>query len=622
MMLIPLETPHYYSPANAPVASVNCAWILLSRLQGATSFGELVQDLQSKKMISAITAICAFQDTEGYVDVDDILNLPLFSCDLQIVRTEMNHWVWGNLRRLISSMSQTATPSAAIITRATRVITVVNLPLMGKAEPPVLIVFDGYPRSEHSKGHNLAVFRTEDSAVMFLSNCFSSDQAEVLGGQAVSTIYKAYIVQHHLSTEEERLNSVFEANMRLLSVTNKLKSALTHASTMETDRLMDNRSILGQNDRTRGSSPDKNTPRQNGKAIDRHGGREYAQVSSPLSPVLRNSEHGKRKSTSNSRPKETTQNASSSATNKAVVYDSMEPSFSLFNLPASNTTGSRSRITQTDQPGKSFGRGESSSQIRAHLDSERNDFEKVRQKQMESEREHLQASRLKDKPFECAICTDKYTEDEISRVDACGHNLCRKCMRDYIAAEIDQRRWPVICPLCRAQPQHSLAHGEISRKLAEHVGVSPRVMDKWDEVELMAISVPVECPSCHKVTPVDRVDYEAAEMLWCQYGCKAYWCKKCSQLAERGMRHTCDGEAEFERWRTQQGDVRQCPGCMVPIQRKEGCRHMVCIKPGCNTHFCDACGQRLIRSVNKMEIDAAVRRHFSLDCKLFDYDSS
>jgi hypothetical protein len=51
-MLIPLETPPNYSLAKAAVASVNCAWSLLSRLQGSLSSRELLQALKRKEMTS------------------------------------------------------------------------------------------------------------------------------------------------------------------------------------------------------------------------------------------------------------------------------------------------------------------------------------------------------------------------------------------------------------------------------------------------------------------------------------------------------------------------------------------------------------------------------------------
>jgi hypothetical protein len=100
----------------------------------------------------------------------------------------------------------------------------------------------------------------------------------------------------------------------------------------------------------------------------------------------------------------------------------------------------------------------------------------------------------------------------------------------------------------------------------------------WNAVELAVVSVLIECPSCvpyfptltyfltlylhrcKKTANIDVKDFEEAEMLHCPHKCGAYWCKKCSQLAERGKRHTCNGDAEFERWRDENKDVKLCPG--------------------------------------------------------------
>jgi hypothetical protein len=35
---------------------------------------------------------------------------------------------------------------------------------------------------------------------------------------------------------------------------------------------------------------------------------------------------------------------------------------------------------------------------------------------------------------------------------------------------------------------------------------------------------------------------------------------------------------------------KYCPGCKTPYQKAEGCNHMTCTSPGCNTQFCYACG--------------------------------
>jgi hypothetical protein len=60
--------------------------------------------------------------------------------------------------------------------------------------------------------------------------------------------------------------------------------------------------------------------------------------------------------------------------------------------------------------------------------------------------------------------------------------------------------------------------------------------------------------------PIDRDDYKDAEMLSClAKDCYAYWCKKCSQLAERSVKHSCDGTEEFKDY-VKREKVRECPG--------------------------------------------------------------
>lgn len=109
------------------------------------------------------------------------------------------------------------------------------------------------------------------------------------------------------------------------------------------------------------------------------------------------------------------------------------------------------------------------------------------------------------------------------------------------------------------------------------VGADEEMMKAWIQIEIERVAVKVECPtyapisldrsgdlqlfSCHKAVYVDVEDFNQTEMLWCQDpACNAYWCKKCSQLAERGFRHTCDGEAEMERWLEGERSVKKCPG--------------------------------------------------------------
>jgi hypothetical protein len=65
---------------------------------------------------------------------------------------------------------------------------------------------------------------------------------------------------------------------------------------------------------------------------------------------------------------------------------------------------------------------------------------------------------------------------------------------------------------------------------------------------------------CKRQLVIGRDDYRNIEMVSClRENCDAYWCKKCSQLAEHGLEHSCDGTAEFKRY-VQQKKLKECPG--------------------------------------------------------------
>lgn len=117
----------------------------------------------------------------------------------------------------------------------------------------------------------------------------------------------------------------------------------------------------------------------------------------------------------------------------------------------------------------------------------------------------------------------------------------------------------------------------ITREICEFAGADEDLITKWAEVELATVCVTVSCPTlvycrflkrlsyisrrCKKVFPIAKEDYDETDMLPCAaHECDAFWCKTCSQLGERGVKHSCDGQAEFDRWRDGQKDVRSCPG--------------------------------------------------------------
>jgi Ring finger domain len=91
----------------------------------------------------------------------------------------------------------------------------------------------------------------------------------------------------------------------------------------------------------------------------------------------------------------------------------------------------------------------------AQTEAERRDFETARQLQMEDERlirQQEELMRTADLGFECPVCMEMFETGAKSQTDPCGHTLCRECMVSAIKAELDLRRWPILCPICRVTP--------------------------------------------------------------------------------------------------------------------------------------------------------------------------
>ena len=57
-------------------------------------------------------------------------------------------------------------------------------------------------------------------------------------------------------------------------------------------------------------------------------------------------------------------------------------------------------------------------------------------------------SRTTQAIFECSICMEEVPEDSVALMDGCQHSFCRACIRGYIVSKIDERRYPIPCPVC------------------------------------------------------------------------------------------------------------------------------------------------------------------------------
>lgn len=220
--------------------------------------------------------------------------------------------------------------------------------------------------------------------------------------------------------------------------------------------------------------------------------------------------------------------------------------------------------------------------------------------------------------FECGICLDEHPEDSVARIPQCQHSFCRDCLRGYIQSKLEEHRFPIFCPMCIAGRDNP-EPGSVNETLLRDLGVTEKEYNIFEELQMAVCSIVLHCRKCQNTMFVDREEYDENKILECPLpGCRHTWCKLCQQPVERwpGPFHSCDGSLELT-YLMQQHGWKFCPGCRVPIQKDLGCNHIMCTSPGCNTHFCYKCGEKIIQSALQEDVRAATTAHFQ-QCNMFD----
>ncbi|KAF7308308.1 RING-type domain-containing protein [Mycena chlorophos] len=245
--------------------------------------------------------------------------------------------------------------------------------------------------------------------------------------------------------------------------------------------------------------------------------------------------------------------------------------------------------------------------------------------QLERDAEVLQAALtvLQQKIFRCPLCLEDLPEEEVALVADCSHKVCRGCMKGYVVSKLGDKVYPIFCPTCMVETVPE--PGQITDELVQLLGITDAQYRVFQEMEIAPHSVLIHCRNCNSGISVDRTDHNATTIIQCPLlDCKFKWCKECQQEVHLiGPVHSCDGTNEMNHLLAQRG-WRRCPGgsgltrCQTPFQKNEGCNHMKCIAPGCNTHFCYLCGEMIVRSSVRAEVSGAVAAHYAR-CRLFEY---
>eukprot|EP00933_Yihiella_yeosuensis_P053283 TRINITY_DN51499_c0_g1_i1.p1 TRINITY_DN51499_c0_g1~~TRINITY_DN51499_c0_g1_i1.p1 ORF type:complete len:551 (-),score=105.03 TRINITY_DN51499_c0_g1_i1:194-1846(-) len=191
----------------------------------------------------------------------------------------------------------------------------------------------------------------------------------------------------------------------------------------------------------------------------------------------------------------------------------------------------------------------------------------------------------------CAICMSSVPQDEFVALD-CSHGFCTDCWTGYLHSKVDEgkasvlttcpeHKCPRIVPLdffdkfCDEARQQKYREWRLMTYVDENASV------KW-------CSNPAGCAMA--------CEFQGMEPCEIRCACNYHWCWACGEEAHRPA--SCStvkqwniknsNESENISWI--RANTKNCPKCHKPIEKNQGCNHMVCSKAGgCGHEFCWLC---------------------------------
>ncbi|KAJ7591599.1 hypothetical protein C8J56DRAFT_935962 [Mycena floridula] len=181
----------------------------------------------------------------------------------------------------------------------------------------------------------------------------------------------------------------------------------------------------------------------------------------------------------------------------------------------------------------------------------------------------------------CPVCFDDATVPVTLR---CGHSYCRTCMTGYLVSATDTRFFPLTCLGNEAKCKQSIPLS-IAREVLETSQFNSIVKATFSAYvdshpkEFRYCPTP-DCLQVYRTAP-------AGTVLQCP-SCLVRICPECQVEYHDGF--PCPdrdgGDTLFKEW-AKKNNVKNCPGCKIPIERAEGCNHITCTR--CQTHICWEC---------------------------------
>ncbi|KAM0871680.1 hypothetical protein ACQ4PT_039227 [Festuca glaucescens] len=210
------------------------------------------------------------------------------------------------------------------------------------------------------------------------------------------------------------------------------------------------------------------------------------------------------------------------------------------------------------------------------------------------------------KDFDCAICMETVPGVERFAIPGCGHAFCAGCVRQYIAARVEENLLAVGCP------DPGCRDGVLHPEKCRHV-LPPPLFHRWGAAlcDMALDEVKFYCPfkDCSALLVDDEPGPGARQAKAECPHCKRAFCARCKVPWHDGV--DC---AEFQRLGddergredlllrkvARQSKWQRCPKCKMYVDRIDGCTFIAC---RCGHCFCYLCGNTMARN-----------NHFCINC--------
>ncbi|KAG8787357.1 hypothetical protein FRC12_015643 [Ceratobasidium sp. 428] len=495
--------------------AIRIAFNLFSNVQDSEA---LISRLIGQDYVKDAMEIATYWTNETHLEVEPILELPLFARSLQVTDVQyrdVRFRTFSDALFALQSNEGPPGPRAVLLTRPPEIIAVIYIPLpiptnstSRSKTQSLYLIFDSHPRPDHPDGTAVRIFPSHpaDTVADYLADLFQIDAAlmsdptlewhvQLLGQVSCHFLAPANIAEPQ---NEYAMNMAFlELKQQLFETKRKLdteekeKRQLRSRSfnlqqeialLRNTDRMKNEeiRQLKGQLRET------ENQPWTNcsdwswdhAEKPDKKGKGREVQVSRAI-PVIGEymsqiGSHFGGAGRSNHQPKTSSRPAPSRA--RTIAATTAGPS-----SPRSPDDD----IEDTDLR---------SLEVAMAMQQE---FDKERVTLLEDQQF---AQAIERRKFDCNICMDSFTDEAIALVDGCDHSSCRECMRGHVQSKIDERRYPIPCPFCVAGSDDKSGVksriGVISPMLVETIGVTPELFNIYTELQMAEHSIMIDCRGC------------------------------------------------------------------------------------------------------------------------------